>query len=253
MCLLWGAAPAADAVVPRRFHPLNLAGRQLRGPYVTRDDLPHNIGRQFFSTFERWMPGSFLWADGTEAFRWGPPPPQLLVAGWGWLGVECQLAGCGLACRMPAACTLGCQQPGCPLHATPFMLPWVHPPTRLPTHPPTHWHCSGDAQGRFNSWLGGDDEGYGFWEGAEDEGGIEGEVEEDEEWDGGLEEGSMGLELGGDGGYSDGVVEEADDGEEWEEGEEAGPGGLGDDNLLYGQQEVEEEEEEGSSGDDGLV
>ncbi|PSC71253.1 subunit of cis-Golgi transport vesicle tethering complex -Sec34p isoform D [Micractinium conductrix] len=55
-------------VVPARFRPRDSAGFALKRPYKTRNGMPHNLGRQFFSNFKSEDESGFVWADGTEAF-----------------------------------------------------------------------------------------------------------------------------------------------------------------------------------------
>lgn len=57
--------------VPASFRPRTSNGKPLNGPYISwKSPKPYNIGRQYFSTFNKGDSDGFLWADGTTG--WSP-------------------------------------------------------------------------------------------------------------------------------------------------------------------------------------
>ena len=55
--------------VPARFRPRTKDGKPLNGPYISwNSKKPYNVGRQYFSTFNKEDSDGFLWADGTTGF-----------------------------------------------------------------------------------------------------------------------------------------------------------------------------------------
>mmetsp|Transcript_26868 Transcript_26868/g.58630 ORF Transcript_26868/g.58630 Transcript_26868/m.58630 type:complete len:305 (+) Transcript_26868:157-1071(+) len=56
--------PLPSGQLPGNLHPRDSTGARLKGPFITRNGLPHNKGRQFFSNFENGPHGCFMWADG---------------------------------------------------------------------------------------------------------------------------------------------------------------------------------------------
>lgn len=62
-------APLPDYGFPQHFRPVDSAGQPLKGPHISRNGKPWNMGRQFFSTFRQGDDSSFIWADGVKAME----------------------------------------------------------------------------------------------------------------------------------------------------------------------------------------